>query len=80
MQLPPQLARLGRMVVHAKDVFFSPTTPLYVKGVLALGVLYALSPYDLLPDWMPLIGVVDDLALVALLISWANRFSTHNRT
>ncbi|MBM9613423.1 DUF1232 domain-containing protein [Desulfobulbus rhabdoformis] len=79
MQLPPQIARFWRMFVHAKDVFVSPATPLYVKVVLAFGILYALSPYDLLPDWMPLIGVVDDLALVALLISWANRFSTHKR-
>ena len=75
MQLPPQLARIWQMVVHAKAVFLSPTTPWYVKIVLAAGVLYALSPYDLIPEWVPVLGVMDDLALVALLIAWANRFS-----
>ncbi|MGE4561026.1 MAG: YkvA family protein [Desulfobulbus sp.] len=79
MQLPPQLARIWQMVVHAKAVFVSPTTPLPVKIVLALGVLYALSPYDLIPEWVPFFGVMDDLALIALLIAWANGFSTPDR-
>jgi uncharacterized membrane protein YkvA (DUF1232 family) len=75
MQIPPQLTRVWQMVVHAKGVFFSPTTPLSVKIVLAAGMLYALSHYDLIPEWVPVLGVMDDLALVALLIAWANRFS-----
>ena len=70
MQLPPQLARIWQMVIHAKAVFLSPTTPLYVKLVLALGVAYVLSPYDLIPEWVPGLGVMDDLALIALLISY----------
>ncbi len=78
MQLPPQLARIVQMMVHAKTVFFSPTTPLYVKIVLALGVLYVLSPYDLIPEWVPGLGVMDDLALLALLIAWANGFTSPN--
>ena len=75
MSLPPPLDRLWQMLVHAKAVFLSPTTPLYVKVVLAAGLLYALSPYDLIPEWVPVLGVMDDLALAALLIAWANRFS-----
>ncbi|WP_448874136.1 YkvA family protein [Desulfobulbus propionicus] len=79
MQVPPQLARIWQMVVHAKAVFLSPTTPLYVKIVLVAGVLYALSPYDLIPEWVPVLGVMDDLALIALLIAWANGFSSPNK-
>lgn len=75
MSLPPPLDRLWQMLVHAKAVFLSPTTPLYVKIVLAAGLLYALSPYDLIPEWVPVLGVMDDLALAALLIAWANSFS-----
>lgn len=70
----PLLTRLWDMLVHTKDVFLSPTTPLPVKIVLALGLLYTLSPYDLIPDWVPVIGVLDDLGLAALLIAWANKF------
>ncbi len=75
MSLPPPLDRLWQMLIHAKAVFLSPTTPLYVKIVLAAGLLYALSPYDLIPEWVPVLGVMDDLALAALLIAWANSFS-----
>lgn len=75
MSLPPPLDRFWQMLVHAKAVFLSPTTPLYVKIILAAGLLYALSPYDLIPEWVPVLGVMDDLALAALLIAWANSFS-----
>jgi uncharacterized membrane protein YkvA (DUF1232 family) len=37
-------------------------------------LLYTLSPYDLIPEWVPVFGVMDDLALAALLIAWANSF------
>lgn len=68
------LTRLWDMLVHTKDVFLSPASPLPIKIALALGLLYILSPYDLIPDWIPVIGVMDDLALTALLIAWANKF------
>jgi len=74
MQQWPMIARLWQMVKHTKDVFLSPHTPLPVKIVLALGLLYTLSPYDLIPEWVPVFGVMDDLALAALLITWANSF------
>lgn len=70
------LTRAWEMVKHTKDVFLSPNTPLPVKIVLALGLLYTLSPYDLIPEWVPVFGMMDDLALAALLIAWANRFKT----
>jgi uncharacterized membrane protein YkvA (DUF1232 family) len=49
-------------------------TPLYVKVILGSGLLYILSPYDLIPEWVPVVGVLDDFALAALLITWAARF------
>lgn len=70
----PMLARLWQMIVRAKEVFLSPSTPLSVKAGLALGLLYALSPYDFIPEWVPVLGLMDDLALAALLIAWANRY------
>ncbi len=75
MQSWPLLTRLWRMLVHAKEVLLSPATPLPVKIILTLGLLYILSPYDCIPEWMPVIGMLDDLALAALLIAWANRFT-----
>ena len=75
MQIPPSIPRLLAILRHVKAVFLSPQTPLYVKVVLVLGLFYIISPYDLVPEWVPLIGVMDDLGLAALLIAWANSFS-----
>ncbi len=62
------------MVRHAIAVFLARQTPLYVKLVLGAGLIYILSPYDLIPEWIPVVGVLDDITLAALLITWANGF------
>jgi len=62
------------MVQRTITVFFSRKTPWYVKLALAAGLLYVVSPYDLIPEWIPVFGVMDDLALVALLIAWASGY------
>lgn len=43
-----------------------PAAPGWLKWGAGLLVLYVLSPIDLLPDTLPIIGVVDDLVLVPL--------------
>jgi uncharacterized membrane protein YkvA (DUF1232 family) len=40
-----------------------PQTPPYIKGILAALVIYLLSPIDLVPDYLPLVGIADDAAL-----------------
>ena len=44
----------------AKD----PRTPWYAKGLILLVVAYALSPLDLIPDFVPVLGYLDDLVIV----------------
>lgn len=41
-----------------------PRTPWYAKVLLALVIGYALSPIDLIPDFIPVLGYVDDLVIV----------------
>ena len=41
-------------------------TPWYAKVVAGLVVAYALSPIDLIPDFVPVLGYLDDLILVPL--------------
>ena len=41
-------------------------TPLVAKVVAALVAAYALSPIDLIPDFIPLLGYLDDLILLPL--------------
>ena len=46
-------------------------TPWYAKVIAGLVVAYAFSPIDLIPDFIPVIGYLDDLILVPLGISLA---------
>lgn len=41
-------------------------TPWYVKLIILLILAYALSPIDLIPDFIPIIGYLDDLILLPL--------------
>ncbi len=45
-----------------------PQSPRWLKPAVALMLLYVVSPVDLIPDMVPLLGVVDDLVLVPLAI------------
>ncbi len=41
-------------------------TPWYAKGLVLLIVAYTLSPIDLIPDFIPVLGYLDDLVIVPL--------------
>ena len=43
-----------------------PRTPWYVKSFAFFILLYAISPIDLIPDFIPVIGLLDDLVIVPL--------------
>jgi uncharacterized membrane protein YkvA (DUF1232 family) len=43
-----------------------PRTPWYAKAIIACVVAYALSPIDLIPDFIPVLGYLDDLLLLPL--------------
>ncbi len=48
-----------------------PETPLYAKVFVAIIVGYALSPIDLIPDFVPVLGYIDDVILLPLGIALA---------
>ena len=45
-------------------------TPKMSRWLLGLAIAYALSPIDLIPDFIPVLGHLDDLVILPLLI-WA---------
>ncbi len=47
-----------------------PQAPLWFKAGTALTLLYLISPIDLIPDMLPVVGVVDDLVIVPLALRW----------
>ena len=58
----PDLVRLlSRLVAD-------PVLPRSVKLALAAALVYLLSPFDLLPDFLPFIGYLDDLAVAAVVV------------
>ena len=48
-----------------------PDTPITAKLVAFAAVAYALSPIDLIPDFIPVLGYLDDVLLLPLLIALA---------
>ena len=50
-----------------------PRVPWYAKAVVALVAAYAVSPIDLIPDFIPVLGYLDDLLLLPLGIALAIR-------
>jgi uncharacterized membrane protein YkvA (DUF1232 family) len=60
---------LHALYLAAKD----PRTPWRAKAMIAFVVGYALSPIDLIPDWIPFLGFLDDLIIVPLGIVLARR-------
>ena len=45
-----------------------PATPLLAKVLAVVVVAYALSPIDLIPDFIPVLGYLDDVILLPILI------------
>ena len=58
--------RLKREVLTLLLASRHPETPRLAKVAAAVVVAYALSPIDLIPDFIPILGYVDDLILVPL--------------
>lgn len=68
------MARLGAWKQRARHIkretyalylaYRHPGTPWYAKTVAAGVVAYAFSPIDLIPDFIPVLGYLDDLVLV----------------
>jgi uncharacterized membrane protein YkvA (DUF1232 family) len=44
----------------------NPNTPWYVKALAVVVAAYAFSPIDLIPDFIPILGYLDDLILIPL--------------
>lgn len=60
--------RLKRDVMTLWFARSHPATPWYAKAMGAFVVAYALSPIDLIPDFIPVLGYLDDVILLPVLI------------
>ena len=63
----PDVARLARNVLR------DSSTPRSVKLALALLVAWLVSPIDLIPDFIPVLGTIDDVIVAAIVLRWVAR-------
>lgn len=64
--------RAGRLKIDIPAIFIAlkkRETPFPAKFLAGITVGYALSPIDLIPDFVPLLGYLDDLIILPILIS-----------
>lgn len=78
LRLPPGVAReallfVPNAVVTVRRLLRDPRVPKRVKVALVLAGLWALSPIDLIPEFIPVIGALDDLVVVAYALRLAAR-------
>src|SRR3982750_5002655 len=77
-RLPPGLMRdvavfLPACVAAARRLRSRPEVPRRAKLALLVAVVWVLSPIDLLPEFLPVIGPLDDVVAVVLLLRYAAR-------
>ena len=69
--LKKRVSRIKGEVLALSLAARHPETPWYAKLFVVAVVAYALSPIDLIPDFVPVLGYLDDLILIPLGISVA---------
>lgn len=67
LQLLPDVVRLLRSVVA------DPMTPRSLRWALIGAAAWIASPIDLLPEFLPVIGPLDDVLVAVLVLRWAFR-------
>lgn len=59
--------RLKRELRVHRRALRDPRTPKVAKLLLAIAVGYLLLPFDLVPDWIPVLGQLDDVVVLVVL-------------
>lgn len=77
-RLPPGLAKdlatiLPACATTARRLRKDPRVPRRAKLAVAIAGLWVLSPIDLIPEFLPVIGPLDDIVVVALALRYAAR-------
>lgn len=77
-RLPPGLLRdvavfLPACVTTARRLRTDPAVPRRAKIALLVAIVWVASPIDLIPEFLPVIGPLDDVVAVVLLLRYAAR-------
>ncbi|MHB8106037.1 MAG: YkvA family protein [Candidatus Cryosericum sp.] len=77
MSIRTAARRLRREVRVWSLVMRDPRTPRISKWLLGAALAYLVSPVDVIPDFIPLLGQLDDLVIVPGFVWLATRFIPH---
>lgn len=72
-RLKRRARRLKRRLWAVYLAWKDPATPFLARAIIALTIAYAVSPIDLIPDFIPVLGQLDDLIILPALIVLALR-------
>lgn len=65
---------LKQEIIVIYYAYKNPETPLIPKIIIIFTLGYAMSPIDLIPDFIPVIGFLDDVIIIPLLIAISLKF------
>lgn len=71
-----KLEKTGKKISFAKDVkalyyyMRDPDVPWYRKSVVVAALIYFISPIDAIPDFVPIIGYLDDMGVIVALLKY----------
>ena len=57
-----------------KSLYLDPRIPSWDKKVIIVLLVLILSPLDIIPDWFPIIGQLDDLVMIGLITDYLFNF------
>ena len=69
----PALRALPDIVRLARNLLRDPRTPRSQKVALGVLIVWIVSPIDLLPEFLPGIGPLDDIVVAAIVLRWVGR-------
>ena len=67
---------MAREAVAMYFCLIDPTTPRWVKGIVAAALAYFVLPFDAIPDFLPLIGLGDDVSILTAAYASVSNFVT----
>lgn len=68
-----RLLHLRRWFSRGLSFLRDPHVPVWKKGLALFAVVYVVSPIDVIPDMIPILGWMDDLGVLAIAGTWLAR-------
>jgi len=78
MKLKEKLLELKQYITALYLAYKRKDVPILAKILIAIIIAYALSPIDLIPDFIPILGYLDDLIILPVLIYFAIKLIPQN--